>query len=357
MNINIYGPANNLGTGVHTLGMVKALDRMGYMIRLLPPFGNVSVRDKMIDKWLENASAFDPRDTSLMIFDIVFFPHFTGTPRIGFAVFETDGFTPRQLSALRSVDRILTPSKWGHAILEQHGFNASIVNEGYDPDVYPVSNEIRDRLFTFGNVGKLEERKGTIQTVHCFTRALEGKAACLMLHCENPFLGDWRMRIHDALVRLGYFLWDEMTYKQGYLVVRVIGGQADPINYHKFDCGLFPSRGEAWGLPILECLASGVPVVTGRWTGMEEYINRNYPPELLLRDAGLETANDGVWFHGDRGNWHVMDDEDLCARILWAFGNARTIMTGNEFLESVKFSRQFTWDAAARTYDKLNFEV
>ena len=46
--------------------------------------------------------------------------------------------------------------------------------------------------------------------------------------------------------------------------------------YAVADCGIFPSRAEGWGLPIFECLASGVPVIAGSWTGQSEYL-KDYP--------------------------------------------------------------------------------
>src|SRR6185295_15420399 len=39
--------------------------------------------------------------------------------------------------------------------------------------------------------------------------------------------------------------------------------------------GVFPHRGEGFGLPILECIASGRPVIATRGTGPDAFCNRS----------------------------------------------------------------------------------
>src|SRR3990167_9546540 len=260
--INIFGPANFLGIGIHTYHVAKALHEADKVVALFPPFGNVNRVDMLVESWLENRKFFKPDDPSIMIFDSQFFPHFSGRPRIGFAVFETDSFTPLQIAALKSCDFLLTPSMWGASVLEKHGMkNFAVVREGFDPEEFPSKLDEDSRLsreratgpFRFLHVGKWEERKGSKQVVRCFFEEFEHDDAELVMHCENPFNRDWFREAVDMIEKIGFkrnILGENQWRRQG-ISIRFSLGQIDSLRplYQSADCGVFPSKGEGWGLP------------------------------------------------------------------------------------------------------------
>jgi glycosyltransferase involved in cell wall biosynthesis len=58
--------------------------------------------------------------------------------------------------------------------------------------------------------------------------------------------------------------------------------------YRAADCFVLPTRGEGWGLPILEAMACGLPAIATDWSGQTEFLNTHvaYP----LRVRGLVPA-------------------------------------------------------------------
>ncbi|BDI34187.1 hypothetical protein CCAX7_62380 [Capsulimonas corticalis] len=66
------------------------------------------------------------------------------------------------------------------------------------------------------------------------------------------------------------------------------------------DCGVFPSRAQAWCSEALEMMGMGKPVIVTNCSAHTEHCNRNN--SLLIDIDERETANDGIWFHGD-GDW------------------------------------------------------
>jgi glycosyltransferase involved in cell wall biosynthesis len=40
-----------------------------------------------------------------------------------------------------------------------------------------------------------------------------------------------------------------------------------PLLYGGADAFVLPTRGEGWGLPILEAMAAGVPAIATNWSG------------------------------------------------------------------------------------------
>ena len=367
--VNVFGPLNNLGMGGHTYELMKADCRMFVPyhtgqepeVALYPPFGQDRINNVTTQGWLANRIHSDfRRDISLMIFDAQFFPHFFGRVRVGFAVFEISDFTALQWNGIRSLDYILTPSHWGQEILKKNGWDSFVVNEGFDPLKFRTKPQIAKESstpFEFLHVGKLEERKGTMQAIKCFCEAFRNNERTdMVLHCENPFLQDGgRLTVSDFLKENGFRVtkWfgpaQPNIWQRG--LQRVLW--SEPRNdmfelYRAADCGVFPSKGEGWGLPIMECVASGTPAIVGSWSGQSEYIRPGqYPDEILLTNPKIEKALDNVWFFGDRGDWFAPRDEDLILKMLWAYNNARNFSLSERWLNAVAGVRSFTWERAA----------
>jgi glycosyltransferase involved in cell wall biosynthesis len=59
------------------------------------------------------------------------------------------------------------------------------------------------------------------------------------------------------------------------------------------DCGVFPARGEAWNLEVLEMMSCGRPVIVTNYGGHTEFVTAENA--LLIDIDGLEPAEDPVW--------------------------------------------------------------
>ena len=353
--INFFCPINNLGNGIHAYYLLRAYATAGFgEVCLLPPYGSVAYEDEHVLKWLRNQERFSPKDPGLMIFDIPFFFRFCGSPRIGFAVFESDGFNPVQRAALRSCDFLFTPSQWGRRVLEVNGFkNVEVVPEGVDTEIFRASPGQPFHKRTFIHVGKFEERKGTLSILKCFTAALENEEAVLWMHPHTPFIGNVNHILESTLIDYGYRTLNWTDFFKGRLEVKITKPGMSHQELAKLcgmvDCGIYPTKGEGWGLPILECLASGTPVITGNWTAMADYLTPEYPRELTLERFQMQPAMDGQWFNGDRGNWFVPDEVELVEKIRWAYANARLLRASVGWVLFVNELRaRWTWERAAQ---------
>jgi len=60
-----------------------------------------------------------------------------------------------------------------------------------------------------------------------------------------------------------------------------------PKLFKAFDAFVLPSRGEGWGLPIMEAMAMEMPCIATNWSGITEFINEenSFPLEI----EGFET--------------------------------------------------------------------
>jgi glycosyltransferase involved in cell wall biosynthesis len=75
------------------------------------------------------------------------------------------------------------------------------------------------------------------------------------------------------------------------------------------DCFLFPSRGEGFGIDPLECMATGMPVITPNAHGMTEYFDHKYMYEVKVKEKcpALYARYKGV----DVGEMVVCNVDDL----------------------------------------------
>lgn len=214
--------------------------------------------------------AFPPHDGRplvVTVHDVNFLEHPDAYPPNGLA------FHRSMLERLVDADLVIVPSNAtanALAATDHPPANVRVVANGTDiqaPD--PVQ---RDRLLDDLRIerpyvlwmGTLEPRKNPEGVLRGFVRALEGgipNAEKLHLYMVGP-RGWWSGDLAELIEERG--LADR---------VRRIDAQPLPVRaalYAGASAFLFPSLGEGFGLPILEAMACGTPVITSNRSSMPE---------------------------------------------------------------------------------------
>jgi glycosyltransferase involved in cell wall biosynthesis len=352
--INFFGVINSLGYGVFTHNLMLAYDQhVSPDIAFFPnPLFTPVVEDAAIKRWLENGKKFKKSDPSISIFQAQYLNQFCGSPMIGFPIFELDLFTELELQALRGLDVIFQPSSWGKKIVENHGFkNVYVVPGGYNPAIFQKIFSLEQKLkrieeqgITFIHVGKFEARKSSIEILNSFLKSSEGhsRKINLIYHVSNPFDADWFKKLDQILISQG-FIHDGRHYVRGHVKILIPQDrfQVEPVKlYQMADFGLWASKAEGWNLPLLECLACGVPCITTDNTAQGDFIrNGIFPSELVLKSHQKEpTRIDGKW-------WPI-DQQELIGKITSMISDPeKYLRLGDMCYQSVK---DFTWENAAK---------
>ena len=163
-------------------------------------------------------------------------------------------------------DLLLVPSTFSRAAAIRSGVHIPIEVCAYGVDCRefhpPRKDRDPERPFTFLALGGATERKGTDVVVTAFAREFRGDPA-VRLHIKAfsyHHLLPWMRRV---LARVG----------AGREQIVLEHGDAANVGayFRQADAGLFPFRGEGFGLPILECLASGTPALVTRGGGPLDY--------------------------------------------------------------------------------------
>src|SRR5690606_28276529 len=110
--------------------------------------------------------------------------------------------------------------------------------------------------------------------------------------------------------------------------------------YNVVDCGIFPTRAEGLGMPILELMACGKPVITTNYSAMTDYLTKD--TAFLVDIDELEDAHDGKWFNGE-GQWANIGEDQQDAFI--SYMRKLYQFRLSSLPEARLHMQKFSWDA------------
>ena len=263
--------------------------------------------------WLTDADGLAEPDVGLGLGPWQCMARVRGRLRVAAVVGETSRIPPSRLRFVRDAHQVWVPTEWGRDVLVRSGLEPErlrVVPYGVDAEFFrpanePISHHDATGVFRFLCVGKWERRKGQELLVRAFCRAFEPSAKVeLQLHCHNPY----RPGLHLRQVVGG--LMDE---EGGGPPIRLSAPKSpeDMVRlYREADAFVLPTRGEGWGLPVLEAMACALPLAVTDHPALRTFVG---PPYAYLVGARATTVDDPIFFDpGDEwGDWLEPDVEHL----------------------------------------------
>jgi glycosyltransferase involved in cell wall biosynthesis len=343
-DISIASPLNNLSYGLASLNLIKRLHNHRKIV--LFPIGSIQLEDKddtkLIQELVNNQNTINIGATSLRIyhqFDLV--QRIGKGPHIGWPIFELDTFTKREDANISSCDKLIVCSKWAAKVVyDNFGIDASVVPLGVDRSIfYESTSDKWYEPFTFLCVGKIEVRKGHDLLPHLFAKALpKDENWQLRMLWGNPFLPKDEKQHWVSYYKS--ILGDRVTFSDR------VATQKDVANeMREADCGISISRAEGWNLPLLELMSCGKPVIATNYSGHTEFCD-NDNSFLINMESGLETANDGRWFHG-HGRWAKLGELEQ-EQIINSIRKVYSLGRGNVNNSGIETAKRFSWENAVK---------
>jgi predicted O-linked N-acetylglucosamine transferase (SPINDLY family) len=348
--INAFGPIYGyLDDQVHARNFFRALDRLEPVcLTSSNPNAQRYPVDAQLAQMLARTAQIDLSQPGICIDYANNFHRFHSAYRIGFTVFEYTRLGADWVNGLSQVDAIWTTSAWGKSVIAAHGLDEAridVVHEGFSPQVFHAGlrdqRKDRGKVFRFLTVGKWEVRKGQVEFLQAYAQAFRGvKDVELVLMCDNPFVPGFSVQAEIAKLGLGKTA-----------PIKVMKPLATDVDmaaaYAAADCFVLPTRADGWGLPIMEAMACGTPVITTRYSAMTEYAND--ANAYLLNVERMVPVYDPLFFPqaGVAGEWAQISVDELAARMRQVYEKRdEAAVLGLSAAQDM--AQHWTWDHAAQ---------
>lgn len=356
MKVYLFGQRNNLGGGTHFAGFV---DAMKSIVAIGGSIEEVEVSGKKISPVV---SRIQSNDVSVFFFPTLSEQFVKGTI-VKWGIFETDKLPDDYISYLKRSHLIWVPSKWAEAVLISHGLNSDqihVVHEGVNPDTYhpycrPKSST--GNIFRFFMCGKKETRKGFDELLEGFKIAF-GSDQTIELHLKADYF--WRGQAQDDAKQ------DELSRQIDVLglnnVVPIHGALSTSdmaLLYNNYDAMIFPSRAEGWGLPLIEAIACGLPIISTYYSGHTEYLAA-IRGQFVRLDHHLQPISCPEflqhWKAG--GQWAVASPDEIAKKLVFMRENHNCFqqhaLTASQIIRDY-FSWRHAAEQAIRSLQSIGF--
>ena len=194
--------------------------------------------------------------------------------KIGFTMLEVDGLPASWVRTANKMDEIWTPSHFNLETFRRSGVNKPIhvMPLGIDPAFFnPGIKGFRLRgPFTFLSMFEWGERKGPDLLLKAFNDEFEANEDAILI-CKT-YNTDARINIPIQVRSYGL---SEDGGRIVFSVNEVVPSHQIGSIYRSVDCFVLPTRGEGWGLPIMEAMACGLPVIASMWSGPTDFMSQD----------------------------------------------------------------------------------
>lgn len=245
----------------------------------------------------------------------------SGDYKIAFSTTEVDGIPGNWVKCFNEMDEIWATSKFAAKAFRDSGVVKPIhvVYEGVDPDFFhpgiaPFANPPKEKFRFFTNFA-WGKRKGVDVLFKAFRQEFsKDEDVCLMIKTLKSY---HEHKIKDEL---------KLVYnREGAAEVYVYDIEVQRYEIGRFyrmaNVFLWPSRGEGFGLPPLEALACGMPVIASNHSSHLEHLTVNGKPRpgVLLLDGKVEPYDGGDSLYYPGFNWFNPSVSDLRKKMRYAF--------------------------------------
>jgi glycosyltransferase involved in cell wall biosynthesis len=270
--------------------------------------------------------------------------------KVGFTMLEVDGLPADWVAACNAMDEVWTPSHWGAEVFRASGVTRPIhvVPLGIDPERFRPqlpTRKLHDR-FVFLSVFEWGERKAPEKLLRAYARAFSRRDDVLLLLRVNNF--DGNVHVAQQIADLGL---PKDAPPVAVLYNQQLDGDSLGSLYASADCFVLPTRGEGWGMPVLEAMACGLPVIATDWSGQTEFFNAEVGFPLQTR-ALVPAEARCPYYTGLR--WADPDEEHLQHLLRYVYEHpAEARAVGARAAEAAR--TRWTWrHTAERILARLN---
>ncbi len=276
-----------------------------------------------------------------------------GNYKIGFTMLETTGIPKEWARQCNMMDEVWVPSQFNVETFCNSGVKVPIyvMPLGVDPDFFHpnIMGYKKHNKYTFLSVFEWGERKAPEVLLRAYSKAFTHKDNVVLI-CK-VINNDGGLSVEEEIRKLN------LPVEGPEIIIMHNTKFADyqmPTLYRSADCFVLPTRGEGWGMPILEAMACGLPTIATNWSSQVDFFNdkNGYPIDINgLVDAKAKCP----YYEGFQ--WANPNEEHLVHQMRYVYEHQEEArLKGMTASEEVR--QKWTWRRAAekmiRRLDEIN---
>lgn len=273
----------------------------------------------------------------------------SGTYKIGHCEFEATEAPEVWVRYCNMMDEVWVPTEWDRKKFVKAGVNVPIyvIHQGIDPNYFhpdyaPMQTDAKETFKFLVNAAWFP-RKNLHNLIIAFQSEFRrGEDACLIVKTINLGLNKGiKNEIKDIT--------SDPNSANVYVKEEALPDYQLPSLYTMADCFVMPTRGEAWGLPLFEALACGLPVITTGYGAPFEVLRtldgKSLPGVHFVKYTETMASDPYVYMDGKK--WAEPDMIEFSKRMRYVYLHRRQEKA--KALETSKIIREkYSWQNVTR---------
>lgn len=288
---------------------------------------------------------------------------------------ETDICSQAWVTACTKMDKVIFPSRFAMSTFVNSGcspkklavvsesFYDTCIDETVDGTDVNLQNVTTEKNFLmFGQItgsNSQLDRKNTFDTIKWFVEKYQNKPYGLVIKTNHGTNCKLDKRITKAKLKkiISQIRPDNSKVKvyllHGSMSEKEVAGL---YKSDKLTALISATRGEGFGLPLLEAAACGLPVVATNWSGHKDFLDLGkwFRVQKKLIDVHPQKIDGNIFVPGSR--WAQADSKDFCSKIDKLLANEKKARINAADLRN-KIIKKFSFESIMPQYDKVIGEI
>jgi len=252
------------------------------------------------------------------------------------AIVETDRCNPKWIDACNQMDHIVVPSNFTKKVLKRSGvlmtsvdvvpewFNQNILNE----EIAKTELNLKTN-FNFLIISQLnsqnpdDDRKNIFNTIKWLCEEFkENKDVGIVLKTNLGKGTTIDKKMTKDLLQQMINTIGKKEFPKIYLIHGNMKTEEVASLYHnkKIKCAVSATRGEGYGLPLIDAAAAGIPVVATNWSGHLDFLKDQFVKiDYEIKEINKNKADNRIFFEGFR--WANPIEKDFKKKVSEVYKN------------------------------------